>query len=172
MCRSAISFHLCVINFVTHRLKIRLGKASALFVLLFSVSAAAQTLGNRSLPRVGTIKDYPATGLMTGCGNLYFHKAALVRPLNPDADYVFLSRGDGSHAWMNLNGRDVLLKQIKSRARGGRKIRPFIYRYRDVQITVVTEPSERDTDDMYKMKITLRRGRAVRVVHAVGSADC
>lgn len=155
---------------MTHRLRIRPGTASALLILLVSVSAAAQTPKNRALPGVGTIKDYPATGLMTGCGNLYFHKAGNARPT--DANYVFLSRGDGSHAWMNLNGRDVLLRQIKSRVRGGQKMRPFIYRYGNVHITVVTEPSERDTDDMFKMKIILRSGRSVRVVHAVGSADC
>ena len=71
------------------------------------------------MPGVGTIKEYPATGLMTGCGNLYFYKAG--QQNSRAANYVFLSRGDGSHAWMNLNGRDVLLRQIKSAARGKQK---------------------------------------------------
>src|SRR3954463_12990680 len=79
--------------------------------------ASAQTPPQRSLPGVGTIKDYPATGLMTGCGNLYFHK----RGQKPtDASFVFLARGDGSNAWMNLNGRDVRLKQIKTNPRRNR----------------------------------------------------
>jgi hypothetical protein len=52
-------------------------------VLLVGIlSFEAQALSNRrtparnSLPRVGTIKDYPATGLMTGCGNWYYYPAA------------------------------------------------------------------------------------------------
>jgi hypothetical protein len=71
------------------------------------------------LPRVGTIKDYPATGLMTGCGNLYaypVHRTSMA----PDA-YVFLSSGDGSNAWMNLGGRDLRLQQIKPLSGKGRK---------------------------------------------------
>ena len=140
----------------------------------FAVTVAAQAPKNHTLPGVGTIKDYPATGLMTGCGNLYFYKAANARSMN--ADYVFLSRGDGGHAWMHLNGRDVLLRQIRSTARG-QKVRPFFYRYGKVRITIVTEPFKPDdamgeADPMYKMKIILRTGSAVRIVHAVGDADC
>jgi hypothetical protein len=73
------------------------------------------------LPQVGTIKDYPATGLMTGCGNLYAYPLHRTNPA-PEA-YVFLSRGDGSNAWINLDGRDLACSKSHNRqvliGRGG-----------------------------------------------------
>ncbi|HEX5704488.1 MAG TPA: hypothetical protein VFX97_14910 [Pyrinomonadaceae bacterium] len=144
---------------------------SAVFVCLFSVGAQAQA--QMSLPRVGTIKDYPATGLMVGCGNLYFYKAADSE--STTANYVFLSRGDGSHAWMNLNGRDVRLLQFKSGVGANRKVRGYFYRYRGVRITVEVEeytPPAGAVEHTSKMKITLRRGSRVRIVQAVGGSDC
>ena len=147
--------------------------ATALLVCIVSVAATAQTRTRNSLPRVGTIKDYPATGLMTGCGNLYFYKA--VDANSTAANYVFLSRGDGSHAWMNLNGRDVRLLQFKSGVGANRKLRGYFYRHRGVRITVEVEeytPPAGAVEHTSKMKITLRRGRAVRIVQAVGGSDC
>jgi len=146
--------------------------ATALLVCLLSIAVTAQTPARTSLPRVGTIKDYPATGLMTGCGNLYVYKTADAD--STTANYVFLSRGDGSHAWMNLNGRDVRLRITKSGA-GTRRFRHHSYRYGNVHITVETKaftPRAGRPEHMFKMKITLRKGRAVRVVHAIGDADC
>jgi hypothetical protein len=159
--------------FIQNRFLLFLLAAAGLFVGLSPVAARAQTVKRTSFPRVGTIKDYPATGLMTGCGNLYFYKAA---PAKSDgANYVFLSRGGGDNAWMNLNGRDVRLKQVKS-ASANTKSRRYDYRYGDLRLTVVFEdfkPRNPDeSDHMFKMKIILRKGREVRVVHAVGSADC
>jgi hypothetical protein len=147
--------------------------ATALFMCILSVAATAQTPTRNSLPRVGTIKDYPATGLMTGCGNLYFYKAADSE--STTANYVFLSRGDGSHAWMNLNGRDVRLQQVKSGVGANRNLRGYFYRHRGVRITVEIEdytPPAGETEHTNRMKITLRKGRAVRIVQAVGGSDC
>ena len=145
---------------------------SALFMWILSPVGFSQS-ANGPLPKVGTIKDYPATGLMTGCGNLYFYKAA---DANSGTDnYVFLSRGDGGNAWMNLNGRDVRLLQIKSGVRANRKLRGYFYRHCGVRITVEIEeynPPPGATEHTSKMKITFRKGRAVRVVHAVGGSDC
>jgi len=148
---------------------------AALLLFILFADAPAQTQprrpGRESLPRVGTIKDYPATGLMTGCGNLYFYPAARART-SGDA-YIFLSRGDGSNAWMNLNGRDVRLRQIKSR-----NPHRFYYRHGSLRITVLLEAfkpekaAANDADFTSKMTITLRSGRAKRVVRAVGSSDC
>lgn len=146
--------------------------ATALLVCLLSIAVTAQTPTRNSLPRVGTIKDYPATGLMTGCGNLYVYKVADAS--STTANYVFLSRGDGSHAWMNLNGRDVRLRKTKSGA-GARRFRHHSYRYGNVHIMVEIKaftPRAGRPEHMFKMKITLRKGRAVRVVHAIGDADC
>ena len=144
---------------------------SAVTVLLMCFLPITGETANPTLPRVGTIKDYPATGLMVGCGNLYFYKVADAN--STTANYVFLSRGDGSHAWMNLNGRDVLLRKIKSR--GDRKFSRYSYRYRDVHIFVefaeYTAPTG-ETDHTSKMTITLRRGGRVRIVRAVGGSDC
>ena len=145
----------------------------ALLVCFFSIAATAQTPKQNPLPRVGTIKDYPATGLMTGCGNLYFYKAADSE--STTANYVFLSRGDGSHAWMNLDGRDVRLQQIKSGVGANRKVRGYFYRYRGVRITVEVEeytPPVGAVEHTSKMKITLRRDGRARIVRAVGGSDC
>ena len=78
---------------------------------------------------------------------------------------------------MNLNGRDVRLQKIKSVASANQKPRRFAYRLGDLQITVVIESfnpkaAAGESDPMYQMKITVRKGRAVRVVQAVGDADC
>ena len=153
---------------------------AALLVCLLAVAVDAQTarrnVTSSGLPRVGTIKDYPATGLMTGCGNLYFYPAT--RAGAPGDAYIFISRGDGSNAWMNLYGRDVRLHQIKESARGKRKKRPYEYSFGSLRISVLIEPFTaadgpvNDGDPMSKMRITLRKGRAVRVVRASGSSDC
>lgn len=154
------------------RTRIAAVASSALLMWVLSPGGFSQP-ANSSLPRVGTIKDYPATGLMVGCGNLYYYKAADGN--STTANYVFLSRGDGSHAWMNLNGRDVRLLQFKSGVGATRKLRGYFYRHRGVRITVEIEeytPPPGEIDHTNKMKITLRKGRAVRIVHAVGGSDC
>lgn len=128
------------------------------------------------LPRVGTIKDYLATGLMTGCANLYFYPASRAR--SSDEAYIFLARGDGSNAWMNLGGRDVRLRQVKSLTRENQKLQRYYYRLVGLRVTVVIEPfkprsAPADEDDfMFKMKITLRQRGALRIVRALGSSDC
>jgi hypothetical protein len=152
----------------------------AFIICVLAVDCQAQATGRKltgnGLPRVGTIKDYPATGLMTGCGNLYFYPATQAGPAS-DA-YVFIARGDGSQAWMNLGGRDVRLHQIRSSTRENRKLRGYAYRFGKLRISVVIKPFTaadgpvNDGDPMSRMKITLRNGRAVRVVRASGSADC
>jgi hypothetical protein len=145
---------------------------------LYAVTTIAQnstkTSAKISPPTIGSIKDYPATGLMTGCGNLYFYRRG--QPAT-DANYVFLARGDGSNAWMNLNGRDVHLQQIKRRASASQGPHRLSYRHDGWQITVVFEAFKAktatgDTIPMFQMKITVRKGRAVRVGQAVGASDC
>jgi hypothetical protein len=148
--------------------------ACAMFIGLFSCLASAQTRQAPPSLKVGTIKDYPATGLMTGCGNLYFFQAGAKMT---DANYVFLARGDGSNAWMNLDGRDVRLRPIKSGNRGSQKPRGYSYAYGQTRVTVVIQDFKANADGsesehMYKMTITVRKGRAVRIVHAVGDSDC
>ena len=142
----------------------------ALLLFISPVDCVAQKT-NR-LPRVGTIKDYPATGLMTGCGNLYTYFANHTG--SSADDYVFLARGDGSNAWMNLGGRDVRLRQLKSRTRG---VRHYEYRFGELRISADferfrPEGEPRDSDPMFRLKITLRGGKAVRVVRVVGDSDC
>jgi hypothetical protein len=146
-----------------------------------SVSGAAAQDGLKKLkkdvlPRIGTIKDYPATGLMTGCSNLYFmlpkDGASLAQK------YVFLARGNGADAWMNLGGRDIRLKQINSARRPNKIPVRYNYRWRKVSVNVVIRDFKprRKTDNadefMFAMTITLRKGRAVKTLRAVGSADC
>lgn len=135
---------------------------------------AAQGRGRGGvLPRVGTIKDYPATGLMVGCGNYYFH-APSYRPEAADSSLVFVANSDGSHAWMNLGGRDVRLTPVKTPAWPGSS--RFDYRHGSLRVTVLFEkfaPGEQPGDDFtLKLRIILRRGRIGRTARAVGYADC
>ncbi len=147
----------------------------SIFSMANAVSAQSRQV-NQNLPRIGTIKDYPATGLMTGCANLYFYPVPK-RELAGD-DFIFLARGDGSNGWMNLNGRDVRLHQVKSRTRSDADAHQYGYRVGRLQITVIFEKikpesaAASDDDFMMKMKIVLRRGRAVRIARAVGESDC
>jgi hypothetical protein len=143
-------------------------------ICVCAINCIAQGSKQTSLPRIGEIKDYPATGLMTGCGNLYFFKAGAKMS---DATYVFLARGDGSNAWMNLDGRDVRLRQVKSTTRNLRKPRRYYYVYGQTRVNVLMEDFKpkadgSESEHMYKMTITVRKAGAVRIVHAVGDADC
>jgi hypothetical protein len=151
------------------RHQVRLLAFAISFIGLYAVTASAQG----SLLKIGTIKDYPATGLMTGCGNLYFHQRGKSKPT--DADFLFLARGDGSNAWMNLNGRDVRLRQIKTIS-AKHKLQRYNYRYGNWQITIaiedLTTKAAGEADPMYQMKITFQKGHSVRVIHAAGDSDC
>ncbi len=155
----------------------RLCGALVCFLLVLPLACAAQGRAQRDpLPRVGTIKDYPATGLTVGCGNYYFYLAH--QAMSPEAAYVFIARGNGDNAWMNLDGRDVRLTRIKVAPRAKRKTQPFFYRLGRLRISVSLDDSKPETaapvedDNPLKMSITLRKGRMVRTVHAVGSSDC
>jgi hypothetical protein len=151
---------------------------SAFLVCFWSFDSAAQSKRPKRnvLPRVGTIKDYPATGLMTGCANLYFHPASIRRAT--DTNYIFLARGDGDDAWMNLGGRDVRLQQVKLLTNENRKLRRYYYRFGSLRLSVVIKllkPEDaqvKEGDSMFKMTITLRQGKAVRIVKAIGDSDC
>lgn len=139
------------------------------FVLDFN--SAAQTKKKVSLPRVGTIKNYKATGLMVGCGNLYF-----TFPNKPatDDNYIYLARSKGEDAWMNLNGRDTRLTLLKTKVwrKEGREIKwRYDYRARTRQIRVYIE-FKNDEDFTLIMKITLKKGRSTRTVKAIGYSDC
>lgn len=153
----------------------RLGAALICSAFVAPASCAAQ---GRGLPRVGTIKDYPATGLTVGCGNIYSHLPR--QSESAGGNYVFISSSDGGNAWMNLGGRDVRLRQIRRAARDVRNSRDasrFEYRAGSVRVSVAfteVKPGDPlyDEDIMFRLRITLRRGRAARVISAVGHADC
>ena len=160
----------------------RLGKVAAwlgaaLICSAFVLPAGCAAQGGR-LPRVGTIKDYPATGLTVGCGNIYSRLPR--QPESAGGNYVFISNSDGGNAWMNLGGRDVRLRQIRRAARdvrNGRDASRFEYRWGSLRVGVAfteVKPGDPlyDEDIMFRLRITLRRGRAARTVRAVGYADC
>lgn len=136
--------------------------------------SAARKQKKDNAPRLGTIRDYPATGLMTGCANLYFEFADQI--LTAPVDYVFLSRSGGENAWMNLDGRDTRLALLKTTIwhKSDESFRRSRYDYRAgaTLISVFIEPRVSAEDYTLEMKIVLRRGRVVRVVKALGSSDC
>ena len=146
-----------------------------IFYLFILLAALPASLAAQKLPRVGRIKDYPATGLTAGCGNLYFYFER--RTGRTGADYVFISNGDGTLVWMNLDGRDTALKIVKT----PKTIKiPFRanYLWKRILIDVFVEDFKppdapyAEGDSMFRMKIILRRGRALKTIRAVGDADC
>jgi hypothetical protein len=145
------------------------------FFLPLDCAARGKTQ-KRGLPRIGIIKDYPATGLTVGCGNYYFHLPHQAN--SAGAGYVFIARSGGVDAWMNLNGRDVRLTQIKTAAQAASETQQFNYRLGRLRVSVLIEelrPEAKSSigeDFMFNMRITLRKGRAVRTARAVGYADC
>lgn len=152
----------------------------ALACLFVSTGAAQQKPATKRslkarLPRVGVIKDYPATGMQTGCSNFYFVFPQKPKPL--EERYVFLAHSDGD-AWMNLDGRDTHLTYLRTKITRPNTARTrWLYFYRAgrilITVSIINNPRYRSDDDYpYSMTITLRRGRAVRRVKAVGSADC
>jgi hypothetical protein len=146
----------------------------AALVSTLPLDYAARAVGrqNGRTPHVGTIKDYPATGMMTGCGNAYFH---FPRHAPSDTNLVFITPGNGHFAWMNLDGRDTRVTLVRATTwyekEEGVKWR-HDYRAGATLITTVSVRDERDADDQIRMTITVRRGRAARTVRVVGSADC
>jgi hypothetical protein len=114
---------------------------------------------------------------MTGCANLYFY-SAVVQTWPANNVYIFLARGDGSTAYVNLRGRDVHLQQIKSATRESRGLCRYYYRFGKLRVSIVIENVKPDNapvaggDAAFKITITLRKGRALRTVRAVGDADC
>jgi hypothetical protein len=127
-----------------------------------------------AVPRVGVIKDYPATGLTVGCANLYFEYAS--RALSSPGEYVFLSRSEGDGAWMNLNGRDTRLTLLKTtiwhKSDGAARLTRYDYRAARTRVSVFIEPRESVDDYMFVMRIILLNGRSRRNVKAIGSSDC
>ena len=145
-------------------------------ILLPSVCAAQGRARRGGLPRVGTIKGYPATtGLAAGCGNYYFHPPSY-RPEAADSSLLFISNSDGTYAWMNLDGQDVRLTPIRLSRRDRRGSRGFHYRRGTLRVSVLFEGfaagEQPDGDLTIKARIVLRRGRAFRAARAVGYADC
>jgi hypothetical protein len=137
------------------------------------VAGAAERIADR-LPTIGTIKDYPATGLMTGCGNTYAHFASDVK--KGDAAYVFLCGAEGDNAWMNLNGRDTRLKLLSAKVAEERDGPPFRWRSEyaagEIRITIDTTSRESDDDFTSAMKITVTAGKQTQVVDALAYSDC
>lgn len=147
--------------------------AATLIAGALAINIAGQ--GDGRVPRVGLIKDYPATGLTAGCGNLYF---TFPSAKGDGSDYVFLSRGDGGNAWMNMSGRDTHLKYITQETfySTGEEIRFWRYTYRagatKIAVSIRHNPDTSNDAAQMLMTITVSRGRSSRRLSAIGSSDC
>lgn len=141
-------------------------------VLVSSMAAKSGPIAKSRLPRVGVIKDYPATGMTVGCGNLYFEVPK--KPGSLTTKYIYLARGDGSNAWLNLDGRDTRVEFLKTKTKEGASgATKYYYRFGKTNILVSITNSGRYEDDYpLLMTITLQRGELLRRVKAIGSSDC
>lgn len=146
---------------------------ATLFIIATFFAAAAAQRGS-GLPKVGRIKDYPATGMTVGCGNLYVEREGTTN--NSGDKYVFLSRGNGSDAWMNLDGRDIKLRLLRTDTTYSTEesfVVRHLYRYAGVSIIVtIRRDGEPDAEGGTKVSIMIRKRRLNRTFAAVGSSDC
>ena len=149
--------------------------AACLILAPWGVSPAVGQTSKPRLPRVGLIKDYPATGLMNGCGNLYFNRLPRSNDV-PEERYVFLSRGDGTNAWIDLDGRDTRLKLFKTSSVKVKGKAVWHYFYRSggavIDVSIREKPKPADEDIPMLMTIVLRRAGRSRTVAAEGYSDC
>ena len=129
-----------------------------------------RTRGRNALPRVGLIdRDAPRGARVPGCDS---HPLSLKKEAE---ELFFESRPDGLDAWMNLDGRNVKLKLLKTTLYhldefgGGNAV--YEYRHRNVAVTV-SLPFYSDYVDWLPAKVVLRRGRAVRAIRAFVMPQC
>jgi hypothetical protein len=157
-------------------------RASGLILLVVVVPIApaasqskSRSTPNNRIPSVAEIKDYPATGLTSGCPNYYFFLPQ--RAGRTSAGYVFLAREKGVDAWMNLDGRDTRLKLLKAerpRKVGAETEERYSYQAgaTEIRVQLKYSDSERYEEFPLKLLITLRRGLLIRRVRAIGFVDC
>jgi hypothetical protein len=133
---------------------------------MLPVFAASQS----RVPRVGLIKDYPATGLTVGCGNIYSELPGTVN--NSGDKYVFLSRGDGGNAWMNLDGRDTNLRLMRTETDfSSERITNTRHIYRAGRTRIAV--NFRHLDELQViMTIDVLNGTESRSFRAISSSDC
>jgi hypothetical protein len=129
-----------------------------------------RTQGRSDLPRVGMIeRDGQRSTGVPGCDShpLSFKKGA--------DDLFFESHPDGLDAWMNLDGRNVKLRLLKTTLHHldeyGAANAVYEYRHRNVAVTV-SLPVVSDYVDWLPAKVVLRKGRAVRAIRAFVMPQC
>lgn len=162
--------------------------AALLTILLAGVSACAQARGAASVkpaarregraPRVGNIENLSEVSKTVSCG-FYFQ---LPRSVGASSGrYVFIARGGGEGAWMNLNGRDTRLRLVrispypKERIGARRRIDYSAaggYRVR-VETTVDRLSDENNYEPTrFRVALTVSRAGAKTFVRAVGYSGC
>lgn len=129
----------------------------------------------RDVMSVGLIKSYPENLLPRACSNFYFVSPQKINSPG-SAEYIFLAHSD-ANGWMNIDGRDTLLKYLKTRIANPNTAKTrWRYYYRagrtGIMVSIINNPGYTDDDYPYAMIITLKRGRVVRRVKAIGTANC
>jgi hypothetical protein len=140
--------------------------------LLTGMPAFAQksVRGRKSLPRVDAIGNYDfSIAFAEGCAIFGIRRA------NPPAE-IFMSNGDGSNAWMNLNGRMRQLRHIKTtllyRTPDGEPSTVYEYRFGRTRIFVSLGQFKESASSEYPAKIILQNGRAKRTINAAIEPQC
>jgi hypothetical protein len=140
-----------------------------ILILTVGISCHAQRAGDQ-LPTIGSLRSDENRGEgRDGCAN---HD--IVWRAGSDK-YIFSSDRDGFQAFMNLDGHNVQLDNVKTTLR---YIDQFFYakavyeyRYKKVHITVRLT-SQTDYTTYIPAAITLRAGRKVRTIRGFVAPQC
>jgi hypothetical protein len=154
-----------------YRRKVMKMKAGRFIFLmgLFLLATAICPAQKSKLPRIGYLREDQKTGGgKEGCGDhvIYFKEG--------QEHAIFASDDEGFNAWMNLNGKNVELRLIKTTLYHRDALDAdaiYEYRYRDVQITV-RMPQLYDYVFYFPVRIVIRRGNSRRFMKAVVSPQC
>jgi hypothetical protein len=140
------------------------------FLLAHFPAFGQQSVRRRqSLPRVGVIGKYEfPSAFAEGCANRW------IRSAKSAAD-IFLSTGDGTDAWMNLNNRVRQLRLLKLtlryKTRNGEPSTIHEYRFGKTRISVRLWKLNENAPT-YQAKITLQNGRAKRTIYGEMQPQC
>jgi hypothetical protein len=148
---------------------------------VFKSSIHSRAVGNTNLGsdiKIGTVNNSNMR-ILGGCG-CYFQIPSVRRK---SQSYVFLAdlgSSIGKRAWMNINGRDTVLRLVSSTRRSRRETKgsSFTETYRSGELTarvtyVVTKPNPSGGEvSKYSATITVSNANSKQTIKVPGECGC